>query len=120
MNKKGGWMKMKRFNTIISILFFLGSVVFLSPCCSYALNPQPEPPAQQIKVKINPVDLYVGTIIKIEGAKFTVRDEKGIEKIAAGGISGLKVGDKVTVKGGNIIKINRKLINPQPEPPKTK
>jgi hypothetical protein len=113
---------MKRFVTIMSILFFMGSVIFFAPCCSYALNPQPEPPAsvEKIKIKINPVDVYVGTIIKIEGAKFTVRDDKGIEKIATGGIAGLKVGDKVTVKGGNIIKINRKLINPQPEPPKAK
>ena len=111
---------MKRFITIISVLFFLGSVVFFAPCRSYALNPQPEPPAQQLKVKINPVDVYIGTIIKIDGIKFTVRDDKGSEKIVTGGISSLKVGDKVTVKGGNIIKINRKLINPQPEPPKTK
>jgi hypothetical protein len=115
-------MKMKRFVTIISVLFFLGTVVFFTPCRSYALNPQPEPPmqAEKIKIKINPVDVYVGTIIKIDGAKYTVRDDKGSEKIVAGGIPGLKVGNKVTVKSGNIIKINRKLINPQPEPPKTK
>jgi hypothetical protein len=113
---------MKKIVTIISVLFFLGSVMFFTPYRSYAINPQPEPPApvEKIKIKINPVDVYSGTIIKIEGAKFTVRDDKGIEKIATGGIAGLKVGDKVTVKGGNIIKINRKLINPQPEPPKTK
>ena len=114
-------MKMKRFITIISVLFFMVSVVFFAPCRSYALNPQPEPPSpEKIKIKINPVDVYMVTIIKIDGAKFTVRDDKGSEKIVAGSIFGLKVGDKVTVKGGNIIKINRKLINPQPEPPKTR
>lgn len=108
---------MKQFITIISILFFLGAVASFTPC-SYALNPQPEPPAQQLKVKINPVDVYTAIIVKIEGAKITVKDDKGNQKIVTGGVSGLKAGDKVTVKNGNIIKINRRAINPQPEPPK--
>ncbi len=112
---------MKRFVTIISVLFFLGSVVFWAPCRSYALNPQPEPPAPVAKIKINPGDVDTGTIIKIDGTKLTIRDDKGIEKIVtAANIRGLKIGDTVTVKDGNIVKISRKLINPQPEPPKTK
>ena len=85
-------MKVKRLVAMVGAIFFLGSAVFFAPYCSYALNPQPEPPM---------------TITKIDGAKVTVRDDNGSEKIVAG-CPGLKIGDKVTVKGGKII----------PEPPK--
>ncbi|HMK60242.1 MAG TPA: hypothetical protein VK452_03740 [Dissulfurispiraceae bacterium] len=44
-----------------------------------------------------------GTITKIEGSKITVKTADGKETTATGD-AGLKVGDKVTVKDGKIVK----------------
>jgi hypothetical protein len=64
---------------------------------------------------------YPGTITKINGAKITVRNDKGGEKIVTANMPGLKIGDKVTVNGGEIIKAGGTAINPdlnpQPDPP---
>jgi hypothetical protein len=106
-------MKMKRFVAIAGVLFFLGAVVFFAPCHSYAFNPQPEPPGKA-KSGIAVNESYIGTIIKIDGAKITVMDDKGGEKIVTGIIAGLKTGGKVKVTTRN----GRTWLNPQPEPPK--
>ncbi len=44
-----------------------------------------------------------GTITKIEGNKITVKDN-GKETTVQSDAKGLKVGDKVTVKGGKVMK----------------
>lgn len=104
---------MKRFIAIAGVLFFLVSVVFLAPCRSYAFNPQPEPPGKaKSSIAIN--ESYIGTIIKIEGDKITVKNANGIEKIVTGNFQGLKIGGKVKVTTRD----GRTWLNPQPEPPK--
>jgi len=74
-------------------------------------------------------EFYRGTITKISGDKVTIQDDKGKLRIinkstACGGCGGmdLKVGDKVSVENGKIIKGSGKTeispnLNPQPEPP---
>ena len=113
-------MKMKRLVVIASVLFFLGAVVFFAPCRSYAFNPQPEPPGKS-KSGIVTNESYKGTITKINGANITVRNDNGVEKIVISNMTGLKIGDKITVTGGKIIKAGGMIINPdlnpQPEPP---
>jgi hypothetical protein len=104
-------MKMKKFIAMAGVLFFLGSVVFFAPCRSYAFNPQPEPPG---KAKSGINESYIGTIIKIEGTKITVKNSNGVEKIITGNFQGLKIGGKVKVTTQN----GRTWLNPQPEPPK--
>lgn len=74
-------------------------------------------------------EFYRGTITKISGDNITVKDDKGKLRIinksgACGGCRDidLKVGDKVSVENGKIIKggantdVSPKL-NPQPDPP---
>lgn len=106
---------MKRFVAIAGVLFFLGSVVFLAPCLSYAFNPQPEPPGK-IKSGIAINESYIGTITKIEGTKITVKNSNGVEKIVTGNFQGLKIGAKVKVTTRD----GRTWLNPQPEPPSPK
>lgn len=103
---------MKRFFALTGVLFFLGSVLCFTPCSVFALNPQPEPPAK-MKSGIAVNESYIGTIVKIEGNKITVRNETGAEKIITGNFPGLKPGSrvKVTTRDG------RTWLNPQPEPP---
>jgi hypothetical protein len=103
---------MKKFITIASALFFLAAVVTFVPCSGFALNPQPEPPAK-IKSGIAVNESYIGTIVKIEGSKITVKNDKGIEKIVTSNITGLKIGGKVKVATKNGLT----WLNPQPEPP---
>ncbi len=45
-----------------------------------------------------------GTITKIEGGKITVKAADGKETTVGGDAKGLKVGDKVVVKDGKIMK----------------
>ena len=45
-----------------------------------------------------------GTITKIDGGKITVKGADGKEASVAGDAKGLKVGDKVTVKDGKVMK----------------
>ncbi|MCX8028187.1 MAG: hypothetical protein N3A62_10110 [Thermodesulfovibrionales bacterium] len=51
-----------------------------------------------------------GTISKIDGNKITVKDEAGKESTIEGDAKGLKVGDKVTIKDGKIVKPKKKAI----------
>lgn len=51
-----------------------------------------------------------GTISKIDGNKITVKDSAGKETTAEGDAKGLKVGDKVTVKDGKVMKPKKKAI----------
>ena len=74
-------------------------------------------------------EFYRGTITKISGDKITIQDDKGKLRIinkssACGGCSAtdLKVGDKVSVENGKIIKGSGGTslspnLNPQPDPP---
>lgn len=103
---------MKKIIATAGVLFFLMSVLFFVPCRSYAINPQPEPPGKAKSV-ITTNESYLGTIVKIEGSKITVRNDKGIEKIITGNIYGLKIGSKVMVTTRD----GRTWLNPQPEPP---
>jgi hypothetical protein len=104
---------MKKIFAMAGALFFLISVLFFVPCKGYAINPQPEPSGDKVKSIISTNESYIGTIIKIEGKKITVRDDKGIEKIVTGSIAGLKIGSKVEVTTRNGLT----WLNPQPEPP---
>lgn len=88
---------MKRFVAVVGILFFLGLVVFYAPYRSYALNPQPLPPG------LYP-SKYIGTITKIDGTKITVMDDTGKVRTIESNEKGLKVGDKVAVNNGKVIK----------------
>ncbi|MGO9378302.1 MAG: selenite/tellurite reduction operon protein ExtJ [Dissulfurispiraceae bacterium] len=45
-----------------------------------------------------------GAITKIEGNKITVKGADGKEETVMGDAKGLKVGDKVTVKDGKVMK----------------
>ncbi len=45
-----------------------------------------------------------GTITKIEAGKITVKSADGKETTVGGDAKGLKVGDKVTVKDGKVMK----------------
>ena len=45
-----------------------------------------------------------GSITKIDGSKITVKGADGKETTAEGDAKGLKVGDKVTVKDGKVMK----------------
>jgi len=45
-----------------------------------------------------------GTISKIDGGQITVKGSDGKETSVAGDAKGLKVGDKVTIKDGKIMK----------------
>ena len=106
---------MKKFFAMTGILFFLVSVLSFVPCHGYAFNPQPEPPGKaKSSVVVN--ESYVGTIIKIEGNKITVKNDKGLEKIVTGNFAGLKIGSKVKVT----MRDGRTWLNPQPEPPSPK
>lgn len=51
-----------------------------------------------------------GTVSKIDGNKITVKDSAGKEVTAEGDAKGLKVGDKVTVKDGKVMKPKKKAI----------
>ena len=104
---------MKKFFAMAGALFFLISVLFFVPCKGYAINPQPEPPGDKVKSVTSINESYIGTIIKIEGNKITVRDDKGIEKIVTSAIAGLKIGSKVKVT----TRKGLTWLNPQPEPP---
>ena len=103
---------MKKLIAMTGVLFFLVSVLFFFPDQSYAINPQPEPPGK-VKSSIVVNESYIGTIIKIEGNKITVRNETGMEKIITGNFTGLKIGGKVKVTARD----GRTWLNPQPEPP---
>ena len=102
---------MKKFFATTGVLFVLVMVFFFAPCRSYAINPQPEPPGD--KSLINTNASYLGTITKIDGARITVKNDNGVEKIVTGNFQGIKIGSrvKVTTKNG------RTWLNPQPEPP---
>ena len=104
---------MKKFFAMAGVLFFLVAVFSFLPYRVYAFNPQPEPPG---KASIAVNESYIGTIIKIEGNKISVRDDKGIVKIVTGNILGLKIGSKVKVSTRD----GRTWLNPQPEPPSPK
>lgn len=104
---------MKKLFALASVLFFIGSALLCVPCSSYAINPQPEPPGDKAKSIIRINESYTGTIIKIEGNKITVRDDKGMDKLVTGNFFGLKIGDKVKVTTRD----GRTWLNPQPEPP---
>jgi len=106
---------MKKIFAMAGILFFLVSVLSFVPCRGYAFNPQPEPPGKA-KSKIAVNESYMGTIVKIEGNKITVKNDKGIEKIVTGNVAGLKIGSKVKVTTRD----GRTWLNPQPEPPSPK
>jgi hypothetical protein len=103
---------MKKFFAMAGILFFLVAVFSYR---SYAFNPQPEPPGKA-KSSLAVNESYIGTIVKIEGNKFSVRNDKGIVKIVTGDILGLKIGSKVKVTSRD----GRTWLNPQPEPPSPK
>jgi hypothetical protein len=103
---------MKKRISMAIVLLFAGSVMFFVPCRGFAINPQPEPPAK-INAGVGVDDSYIGTIIKIEGNRITVRNEKGVDNIVTGNFAGLKVGGKVKVTTRN----GRTWLNPQPEPP---
>jgi hypothetical protein len=107
---------MKKLIAMAGVLFFLVAVFSFLPYRGYAINPQPEPPGDKAKSSIVVNESYIGTIIKIEGNKITVRDGKGIEKIITGAIAGLKIGSKVKVTTRNGLT----WLNPQPEPPAPK
>lgn len=107
---------MKKIFAMAGALFFLVAVLFFVPCKSYAINPQPEPPGGKNKSVISTNESYVGTIIKIEGNKITVRNDNGIEKIVTGAAAGLKIGSKVKVT----TRKGLTWLNPQPEPPSPK
>jgi len=102
---------MKRFFALASVVIFLGAVLLFVPFFGFAMNPQPEPPAQ-IKSGIAVDESYLGTIIRIEGNKITVKNEKGVEKVITSNITGLKIGSKVQVTTKNGLT----WLNPQPEP----
>jgi hypothetical protein len=104
---------MKKIIGMAGVLFFLVSILFFVPCKSYAINPQPEPPGNKAKSSIAVNESYIGTIVKIDGKKITVRDGKGMERIVTGTIVGLKIGDKVKVTTRDGLT----WLNPQPEPP---
>ena len=103
---------MKKIIATAGILFFLVSVVFFAPGCSYAFNPQPEPQGKA-KSGIVTNETYTGTITKIIANKITVRNDKGQERIIESNTTGLKIGDKVKVTTRD----GRTWLNPQPEPP---
>lgn len=103
---------MKQIFAIAGILFFLVAVFSYR---GYAFNPQPEPPGKaNSSVAVN--ESYIGTIIKIEGNKITVRNNSGLERIVTGDSAGLKIGNKVKVSTRD----GRTWLNPQPEPPSPK
>jgi hypothetical protein len=106
---------MKKFFAMAGVLFFLVAVFSFLPYRSYAFNPQPEPPGKA-KSSIAVNESYIGTIIKIEGNKISVRNNMGIVKIITGDIIGLKIGSKVKVTTRNGLT----WLNPQPEPPMDK
>jgi hypothetical protein len=106
---------MKNFFAMAGILFFLVAVFSFLPHRGYAFNPQPEPPGKaKSSIAIN--ESYIGTIVKIEGDKISVRNNMGIVKIVTGDIAGLKIGSKVKVSTRD----GRTWLNPQPEPPSPK
>lgn len=51
-----------------------------------------------------------GSVSKIDGKKITVKDDKGKETTVEGDATGLKVGDKVTIKDGKVVKAKKKAI----------
>lgn len=104
---------MKKFFALTGVLFFLVSVLFFVPYQSYAINPQPEPPGNKVKSNMAVNESYTGTIVKIEGNKITVKNDKGIDKIVTGNFTGLKIGGKVKVTTRDGLT----WLNPQPEPP---
>ncbi|HON59960.1 MAG TPA: hypothetical protein P5040_05365 [Smithella sp.] len=104
---------MKRMMNLLVVLSFVGTVVFGFPSTGCTLSPQPEPPGGKAQVVAPPDESYFGTIVKIEGNRITVRNDKGIEKIVTGKFTGLKVGSRVRVTTKNGLT----WLNPQPEPP---
>ena len=104
---------MKKLFALASVLFFIGSALFFVPCQSYAINPQPEPPGDKVKSNVAVNESYIGTIVKIEGNKITVKNDRGIDKIVTGNFTGLKIGGKVKVTTRDGLT----WLNPQPEPP---
>jgi len=90
---------MKRFVVSLSVLFFLGSAIFFAPYLSYALNHQPEPPAATTKVQT-----FTGTIVKITGDSITIKSDEGKLMTLSGKAKDWKVGDKVRVNNGKVIK----------------
>jgi hypothetical protein len=103
---------MKKIFAMAGVLFFLIAVFSYR---SYAFNPQPEPPGKaKSSIVIN--ESYIGTIVKIEGNKISVRNNMGIVKIVTAEIAGLKIGSKVKVSTRD----GRTWLNPQPEPPSPK
>lgn len=107
---------MKKIFAMAGAFIFLVSVLFFVPRQGYAINPQPEPPGGKAKSITVVNESYIGTIIKIEGNKITVRNETGMEKIITGNFTGLKIGGKVNVTTRD----GRTWLNPQPEPPAPK
>lgn len=104
---------MKKIISMMIALLFAGLVMIFVPYQGFAINPQPEPPGGKAQVVAPPDESYFGTIVKIEGNRITVRNDKGIEKIVTGKFTGLKVGSRVRVTTKNGLT----WLNPQPEPP---
>jgi len=60
-----------------------------------------------------------GTVTKIDGKKVTVKDDKGKETtVEAKDVKDVKVGDKVTIKGGVVMKDAPKKEEPKKDEPK--
>lgn len=69
------------------------------------------------------IESYKGTVTKIGSNEVTLTSDAGKVIVVKETLPGLKVGDKVTVNQGKIIRDANKIeanpqLNPQPEPPK--
>jgi hypothetical protein len=68
-------------------------------------------------------EFYSGTITKISGQYYTIRDDNGnVTTVKGSGTPNLKIGDRVNVQNGMIIGDSGRTnvsphLNPQPEPP---
>jgi hypothetical protein len=74
-----------------------------------------------VSVSFSAREIFQGTITKIDESGITVRSDKGVDKTVTGNAGSLRIGDKVTVRDGAIIKAGNTALspnlNPQPEPP---
>jgi hypothetical protein len=87
LNKKGGEGKMKRFIALLVVIVFTLTLSMVAFAADVS-----------------------GTVSKIDGKKITVKDDKGKETTVEGDATGLKVGDKVTIKDGKVMKAKKKAI----------